>query len=254
MRTCPQGHQNPDHYLYCGQCRAPLTQAYPPPNPRHVGSQSSRLPATQSGPAANAPNQPSPPPGSSTTELEMSSWWEYACETARWLRAGNPPPVVDVWGPILNPGEQGRMPLGNLAYSRLYGGDGRYTRNNLFVFGSTDFVLGAWGINALVNQQRKAAAQKRAAVQWRDHQVAPVVVTSNRLLCSTTAHGWLPFPFATVKEFVPDLDNWSVSLDFAGKVVPLRLTGPPAPAVALWIAVGVYGDHWRGDPRLSSLR
>jgi hypothetical protein len=183
----------------------------------------------------------------------MSSWWEYACENARWLRAGNPPPVVDVWGPVLNPGEQGRMPVAKLAYSRLYGGDGRYTRNSLFVFGSTDFVLGAWGINALVNAQRKAAAQKRAAVQWRDQQVAPVVVTSAQVMCSTKALGWLNFPFSRIVEFVPELDNWSVTLAFA-KTSPMRLTGPPAPAVALWIAHGLYGDRWMDDQRLASLR
>ncbi|MCV7419318.1 hypothetical protein H7K45_02080 [Mycobacterium yunnanensis] len=187
-------------------------------------------------------------------EAEATTWWRYAIDCARTLRAHRQPPAVDVWGPILAPGEHGLMPVGNLAYSRLYGGDGRYHQSNLFVFGKPEFVLGALGVNALVNHQRRAEAQRRAAVQWRDHQVAPVFVTSARLWCSVARHGWISFSLNDILEFHPDLDNWALTLSFRGAVVPLRLQGPAAPAVALWVAVGVFGDQWARDPRLTRLQ
>ena|SRR5271166_5572974 len=80
----------------------------------------------------------------SETEALMSQWWEYARNTGRALRAGNPPPRVDVWGPILEPDEQGRLQA-EMSYSRFYGTDSSYRHNNLFVFGKTDFVLGGYG-------------------------------------------------------------------------------------------------------------
>lgn len=171
----------------------------------------------------------------------MASWWYHTQEVARWLRAGHPPQPVQIWGPVLQPDEHGRV-MAEMAYSRLYGTNVSYTHNNLFMFGKTDLVLGAMGINALVNASRKADAQRSAAVQWRDHQVVTAVVTSERLLCKTFKRGWLSFVFSGVVEFAPDLDNWSVSLAFSGEAGPLRLTGPAAPEIALWTAYGVLGS------------
>ena len=33
--------------------------------------------------------------------------------------------------------------------------------------------------------------------------------------------------------------------------VPLRLSGPVAPALSLWTATAVLGERWAGDPRLA---
>jgi hypothetical protein len=35
-------------------------------------------------------------------------------------------------------------------------------------------MIGAFGVNELMNQSRKAAAQQQAAVQWRETQTASV--------------------------------------------------------------------------------
>jgi hypothetical protein len=183
---------------------------------------------------------------------ETSGWWRYACETGKLLRAGQPPPVVNVYGPLLKPDEQGRL-SNSLMYSRLYGGRATYRRNGYFAFGSIPFMIGAYGVNELMNQSRKSAAQQEAAVQWRETQMASVVVTSQRLLCGTVG-GWLSFWFSTVTEFFPDLDNWTVTLGFDGQTPPLRLSGPPAPAIALWTAQAVLGKAWADDPRLDRLR
>lgn len=190
------------------------------------------------------------------TEVSMSpwsQWWQYACNTARLLRAGSPPPQVEVWGPILAPSEQGRFQT-EMRYSRFYGTNATYAHNNLFVFGKTDFVLGAMGVNALMNQYRKSEAQRRAAVQWRDEQNVPVVVTSERVLCGVASGRWLTFAFSQVVALFPDLDGWSVTMGFTEPASPLRLAGPAAPAVAVWVAYGVLGPRWVGDPRLQRLR
>jgi hypothetical protein len=142
----------------------------------------------------------------------------------------------------------------DLEYSRFYGGDGSYRHNNLFVFGSTEFVLGAMGVNMLMNEYRKSEAQRRAAIQWRDNQISSVVVTSKRLLCGIKTGRRLEFYFSRISEFLPDLDNWSVTLAFSGQAAPLRLTGAPVPAVALWTAYGIYGERWAGNPSLARLQ
>ncbi|MGV0043633.1 hypothetical protein ACRU13_19055 [Mycobacterium colombiense] len=185
-------------------------------------------------------------------EVEASTWWSYACATARSLRAGQRPPAVDIYGPLLNADEDGRLSV-TVLYSRLYGGNASYARSNLFAFGSIPFMIGAYGVNELMNQSRKAAAQREAAVQWRETQMASAVVTSQRLLCGTM-QGWLSFWFRAATEFFPDLDNWAVTLGFGGQVPPLRLSGPPAPVIALWTAHAVLGPRWLDDPRLDRLR
>lgn len=195
---------------------------------------------------------PEPVHRPSTEEVEASSWWAYACGTARSLRAGDPPAAVSIYGPLLNSGEDGRFST-NMCYSRWYGGDATYTRSNIFAFGSVPFMIGAFGVNELMNQSRKAAAERDAAVQWRETQMASVVVTSQRLLCGTV-QGWLSFWFSAVTEFFPDLDNWTVTLGFEGQTSPLRLSGPPAPAVALWTAHALLGERWQDDPRLERLK
>lgn len=187
----------------------------------------------------------------SGAEVEASSWWNFAWDTAWRLRAGQQPPALEIYGPLLNTGESGRLMV-NLTYSRLYGVNATYTRSNLFAFGSIPFMVGAYGVNAMMNQSRKTAAQQQAAVQWRETQIASVVVTTERLLCGT-ASGWQYFPLAAVTEFFPDLDSWSVTLGF-GQAPALRLAGLAAPAVAVWCAHSLLGPRWFDDPRLARLR
>ena len=195
------------------------------------------------------PDRPQQPSGA---DVEMSSWWTYACSTARRLRADQPPPVVEIYGPLLHSSECGRLSA-NLVYSRLYGGNASYTRNNLFAVGSIPNMIGAYGVNEMMNQSRKAAARQQAAVQWRETQTASVVVTSERLLCGT-ASGWLSFSFSAITEFFPDLDNWSRSHWVSADTHRRFGSVDRPPAVALWTAYAVLGPRWIGDPRLDRLR
>jgi hypothetical protein len=205
-------------------------------------------------PVNQQPHRPPAVPSQQPAELdEMEQWWDYALQTARSLRSGHSPITVDVWGPLLRPNENGHLMV-TLEYSRYYGANATYRHNNLFVGGKTEFVVGAFAVNMLLNESRRTAAQKFNAVQWRNHQQSPVIVTSQRVMCNTTKSGWMSFDYSRVTEFVPDLDHWSVSFDFSGDAGPLRLRGPAAPAVALLTAQALLGGRWTSDPRLARLQ
>ena len=64
----------------------------------------------------------------------------------------------------------------------------------------------------------------------------------------------LDFALSRVSAFYPNLDNWTIALEFSGEVAPLRLGGPAVPALALWIAYGLFGPSWVKDPRFDLLR
>lgn len=164
---------------------------------------------------------------------------------------GIAPPVIDVYGPVLDDDEDGLLET-EMTYSRLYGGDGRFNRNDFFVLGRPAVMAGALAVNAVVNHRRKVAARREAEVCWRDTQRARVWATTHRLVCDTT-FGLVGFYYEAATEFYPDLDSWSLTLGFDESCPPLRLSGPAAPAICLWAATAILGDRWLRDPRLARL-
>ena len=176
-------------------------------------------------------------------------WWHYSRGCAAALRAGRPPTPIEVYGPVLEPGEQALLSA-EIEYSRFGGGDGRYSPLPLIVAGHPAVMVGALAVQGVVNHRRKAAAAQRAAARWRFHQTCPVIVTTERLICTTAPHGMVSFWFGACTEFYPDLPQWSLTLGF-DSTYPVRLSGPAAPALSLWGAYGVLGDRWVDDPRLA---
>jgi len=168
-------------------------------------------------------------------------WWDYSRGCAAALRAGRPPTSIEVYGPVLE-----------INYSRFCGGDGRYSPLPLIVAGRPAVMFGALAVQGVVNHRRKTAAAQRAAAQWRFHQTCPVIVTTDRLICTTAPHGLVSFWFGACTEFYPDLQQWTLTLGF-DSTYPVRLGGPAAPALSLWSAYGVLGDAWVDDPRLALL-
>ena len=178
-------------------------------------------------------------------------WWDYSRGCAAALRAGRPPTPIEVHGPVLEPGEQALLSA-EIDYSRFCGGDGRYSPLPLIVAGRPAVMFGALALQGVVNHRRKTAAAQRAAAQWRLHQTCPVIVTTDRLICTTAPHGLVSFWFGACTEFYPDLQQWTLTLGF-DSTYPVRLSGPAAPALSLWSAYGVLGDAWVDDPRLTLL-
>ena len=178
-------------------------------------------------------------------------WWHYSRGCAAALRAGRPPTTVDVYGPVLEPGEQALLST-EISYSRYCGTDARYSPLALIVAGRPAVMFGALAVQGVVNHRRKVAAERKAAEQWRFHQTCAVITTTDRLICSTAPHGQVSFWFGACTEFYPDLQRWTLTLGF-DSTYPVRLSGPAAPALSLWSAYGVLGDAWVDDPRLARL-
>ncbi|WP_131829149.1 hypothetical protein [Mycobacterium numidiamassiliense] len=138
-------------------------------------------------------------------------------------------------------------------YSRFYGGDGSYQHSNLFVIGRPTVMIAAMAGNAILNSRRKAHALKAATPCWRSQQPCQIIATNRRLLCHIAVHGWISFYYDAIAEFCPDLYAWTLTLGFDDRCAPLRLSGPPMPALSLWVAIGVEGARWHTDPRLRPL-
>lgn len=164
---------------------------------------------------------------------------------------GIAPPVIDIYGPVLDDDENGLLET-EMTYSRLYGGDGRYRRSDVIVLGRPAVMAGALAASAVVNHRRKVAARREAEVCWRDAQPARVWATTHRLVADTT-FGLVSFYYESASEFYPDLDNWNLTLGFDESCPPLRLSGPAAPAICLWAATAILGDRWLRDPRMARL-
>lgn len=179
-------------------------------------------------------------------------WWRYSQISARRWLDGDMPPVVNIYGPVLEDGECGLLET-EMTYSRHYGGDGRYTHHDFFVVGRPAVMAGALAVNAVLNHRRKVAARRDAQASWRDTQTARVWSTNYRLICESASHGLISFDYGCITEFYPDLDSWSLTLGFDGGCMPLRLTGPAAPAISLWVATAINSNTWMHDPRLVRL-
>jgi hypothetical protein len=224
-----------------------------PPPQRH------NLPATRA--AASPARIPSGPEGSYHRAHQpraafqphsvAEQWWHYSRGCAAALRAGRPPTRIEVYGPVLEPGEQALLST-EIDYSRFCSGGGSYSPLPLIVAGRPAVMFGALAVQGVVNHRRKTAAAQRAAAQWRYHQTCPVIVTTDRLICTTAPHGMVSLWFGACTEFYPDLQQWTFTLGF-DSTYPLRLSGPAAPALSLWSAYGVLGDAWVDDPRLALL-
>jgi hypothetical protein len=178
-------------------------------------------------------------------------WWLYSRGCAAALRAGHSLSVVDVYGPVLDVGESALLST-DISYSRYRGASARYSPLPLIVGGRPAVMFGALAVQGVINHRRKTAAQRQAADQWRDHETCGVIVTTDRLICSTTTHGQLSFWFGDCNEIHPDLSEWALTMGF-DSTYPVRLTGPAAPALSLLSARGVLGDKWQHDPRLAAL-
>lgn len=224
----------------------------PPPQRHNVPvSRASSAPARAAAGPDDGYHHSRRPQASWQPRSAAEQWWHYSRSCAAALRAGHPPAPIEVYGPVLEQGEQALLSA-EINYSRFYPGDGSYSPLPLIVAGRPAVMFGALAIQGVVNHRRKTAAAQRAAAQWRYHQTCPVIVTTDRLICTTAAHGMVSFWFGACTEFYPDLQQWTLTLGF-DSTYPVRLSGPAAPALSLWSAYGVVGDAWINDPRLALL-
>jgi hypothetical protein len=196
-----------------------------------------------------------PPSGKAHSAANpWQQWWTYA-RTAAELAYVNPsvaPPFIEVYGPVLAADEVALL-TPHATYSRFYGGDGSYQRSDLFAIGHPAVMIGVMAGSAIFNARRKAKARDAATPCWRSQQPCQIIATNHRLLCHIAAVGWLSFYYDAVTEFHPDLHAWTLTLGFDDQCAPLRISGPPVPALSLWAAISIEGPRWHNDPRLRPL-
>lgn len=202
-----------------------------------------------------ADRRSAPPRGSARAAANpWQQWWTYARMAAH--SAYNNHSVaqscIEVYGPVLDHDEAALLNT-HATYSRFYGGNGSYQHSDLFVIGHPSVMIGVMAGNAILNARRKAKAREAATRRWRSQQPCQIIVTNHRLLCHIAARGWLSFYYDAVSEFHPDLHAWTLTLGLNDQCAPLRISGPPVPALSLWAGIGIQGPRWRNDPRLSRL-
>jgi hypothetical protein len=183
---------------------------------------------------------------------EWAEWWDYSCHCARTLVAGGRPPVIEVYGPVLEHNEYALVTT-DVDYSRHYGTDAQYQSAPLVLVGGPAPMVGALAIRELINHGRKKAAAREAQAQWREHETAGVIVTTLRLVCSLPSYGQTSVWYESVAAIYPDLKQGTLILGFEDGYPPIRFNGPAAPALSLWCAYFVLGDRWHRDPRLAAL-
>ncbi|WUI02158.1 hypothetical protein OHR68_10225 [Spirillospora sp. NBC_00431] len=125
-----------------------------------------------------------------------------------------------------------------LEYSRFYATDVTYYRRSVAAYGSAGFVLGALAVNAAGNALARSRARALAAAQWREHQVARVLLTSERLLVFTRIRP-LSFWHGGLSEFLPAPDVFQLLLTYPD-CEPVQLKGPGVPWLAVAMARVIY--------------
>lgn len=157
------------------------------------------------------------PRSARTEQPPEDPWWDYAHATAVAMASGREPPTAAIYGPLLHPGEVGRLHA-PAEYSRFQRPDDTPTPG------------------------------------WHLRRSGDVLVTSHRIMASRPQGGWLAFWYQDLAEWHTDLPTRTLTMSFAeDQCAPVRLHGPAVPAIALWSAQAVFGAEWQNDPRLIAL-
>src|SRR6516164_8549360 len=99
----------------------------PPPQRQNltVGRAPSTPARVHDGPAGGS-HRARQPRAARQPRTQAEQWWDYSRGCAAELRAGRPPTPIEVYGPVLEPGEQALLSA-EIDYSRFCSGDGRYS-------------------------------------------------------------------------------------------------------------------------------
>ncbi len=192
-----------------------------------------------SGPPQRAPEDP---------------WWDYTHGCAQALRQGREPPAHPVHGLLLEPGETVRNHA-SVQYSRLEPGRTAQpgARAPVMAYNPV-MMMGSMAVQGIADARRNRQASQQSQPEWRLTRPASVLTTDQRVMCNRPDGGWLSFWYQDLSEHHIDLSTRTLVMAFdQDQCAPVRLQGPAMPAIALWSSVGIYGDAWKDDPRLSAL-
>lgn len=129
----------------------------------------------------------------------------------------------------------------HLTYSRYVTPAGvRVHRPGRTVFGSAQWVAVQLGASVIRDTLDRRQARKASQPRWTTPELVQMTVSDRRLHVDVSGHRVL-FDYAATSRVEPDLRSWSVTLRLTTRTEPLRLIGPWAPWVAVYLAHRVYG-------------
>jgi hypothetical protein len=139
---------------------------------------------------------------------------------------------------------------GSPQYFRYCPAEVVYSTGPAMVIGTPHFLTG-YALGSLVNGARlRRRARHLAQPQWRTMHLACTAVTNQRLWCHVNHH-WVYFDHDAVTGY--DLQGHALNLSFTS-TVPLKITGPWAPWIAVAVAHLRYGTAVAARiPALSAL-
>lgn len=152
--------------------------------------------------------------------------WQDAQRTAGILLAGGNPPAIEVHDYILGPDEQCFFD-GPMDYARFYSMNVQYTHTSGLYFGPVGFVAVASAANAIANKARRDEAARLAAAQWRDFQLARVIITNQRLIVRRD-NQWIDFAHELTVSLSAEPNAWYLVGEYQGTSA-IRLSGQAAP-------------------------
>jgi len=189
-------------------------------------------------------------------ELAVQNSYRNSREAARAVMANlvrnRTPPALEVWGIVLEPGEQVHLQI-TADYARFYGVNAAYVHTSGFFWGSPAFVLAGVGATMLGNRSRRRAAETASRRQWREVQRSPMFLTDRRIICQVSGQ-WLSFYYSAATACYPEPDNNSLVMEFHG-IEPLLIGGSDAPLACVYVVWALHGAHGLAShPALQSLR
>jgi hypothetical protein len=136
---------------------------------------------------------------------------------------------------------------GAMYYYRYCPAEVVYTTGPAVIVGSLQFLAG-YALGSLINHTRlRRKARHLAQSQWRSLPLACIAVTNHSLWCHVNQH-WIYFDHDAITSY--DFRGQALTLSFTS-AVPLQLTGPWAPWIAVAIAHFRYGSQ--AAARISAL-
>jgi hypothetical protein len=162
------------------------------------------------------------------------------------------PPAISVWEIVPDAGELMFLDV-PATYSRYYGTFAATTRTVGYFFGNPTFVLSGIEATAIDEAAHRHASDVASRPSWREWQESRVVVTNKRILCQVAGR-WVSFYFSSITAVYPEVAEWTLVCEFGDADVPLLLTGPQAPIVAVMTVLATHGlDGLRDHPSLQRL-
>jgi hypothetical protein len=183
---------------------------------------------------------------------EIQQSWRAARDVVASMLAGQLPDPFPAWGIIPDPGEAFFFSV-HAQYQRYYGRDVSYVQSGGFYIGRPAFVAAGLVVNAIGNASARSRANAEAAAQWREHQMAPVLISNKRMVIAAGGQ-WLSFYFDAVVACYPDPAHWNVAFQFQN-AAPLLLVGVDAPVIGAFAVLATHGiEGLRAHPALEPLR